>query len=181
LGVLVRELSPLMREMICRYLSFRAHGFKNAKPDCNPTACKSVTLLNIKKKISFFIINCLPTWDEIHKTGNPTKSAIMIDLIGAIKKKETHGQGNPSCTDRPFEPSKLSQALTCLQESDNSDFDWKYQYLAILSSCSTLLLVETMQLMYSSPYSSQAQSTLGCSRASYAGQRMSASTVTAHI
>jgi len=107
-------------------MTFRAYGFENATPDCNPTGCKSATLLNIKKKISFFMINRLPTWDEIHKTGNPTKSAIINDLIGAVKKKETHGQGKSSCADRPFEPSKFSQVLTCLQESDDSDFDRKY-------------------------------------------------------
>jgi hypothetical protein len=96
-------------------MHFRAYGFKHANPDCNPTGCKSDTLLNFKKKISFFMINCLPTWDEINKTGNPTKSAIINDLIGAVKKKETHGKGKSSCTDRPFEPSKFSQVLTLLQ------------------------------------------------------------------
>ena len=121
-----------MLEMICRYMSFRAYGFKNATPDCNQTGCKSAILLNFKKKISFFMINRLPTWDEIHKTCNPSKSAIINDPIGALKKKETHGQGKSSCADRPFEPSEFSQVLTLLQESDDSDFDRKYRYPAML-------------------------------------------------
>jgi hypothetical protein len=83
----VEELSPLTPEMICRYMSFRAYGFENATPDCNPTGCKSTTLLNIKKKISFFMINCLPTWDEIHKTDNPTKSAIINDQLVLSRRR----------------------------------------------------------------------------------------------
>ena len=74
---LVEELSPITPETICRYFCHRAYGRENATPIKNPTGAKLGTLLGWKKKISFFVINCLPTWDEIHHTGNPTKSVVI--------------------------------------------------------------------------------------------------------
>jgi hypothetical protein len=55
----VEELSPLTPEMICQSFCHRAYGHGNATPNENPTGAKSGTLLGWKKKISFFMINCL--------------------------------------------------------------------------------------------------------------------------
>ena len=74
---LVEELSPTTPEMIYWFICHMAYGHENATPVENPTGAKSGTHLGWKMKISFFMINGLPTWDEIHQTGNPTESAVI--------------------------------------------------------------------------------------------------------
>ena len=49
--------------------------------------------------LSFFMVNRLPLWDEMHQHSNLTKSSIMNDLISFVKKKETRGQGKESKAD----------------------------------------------------------------------------------
>jgi hypothetical protein len=78
------------------------------------------------------MINHLPTWDDIHHTGNPTKSAVINDLITTVKKKETRGQWEKSCADCSFETSEFVQVLMSLHNSPSSDFDREYRYLTML-------------------------------------------------
>ena len=96
----IQELSLITPEMIQRWFAFKVFAKKDSMPDDNPTYGKSNTLLACKKMLSFFMINCLPLWDVVNKSGNPTKSTAFNDLIAFVKKKETHGQGKEYCTDR---------------------------------------------------------------------------------
>ena len=115
---LVEALSPFMPEMICQYFCHRAYGHENATPIENPTGAKSGTLLGWKQNISFFMINLLPAWDEIHHNGNPTKSAVINDLIATVTvKKETRGKRKKSCADRSFKTSEFVQVLMSLRNS----------------------------------------------------------------
>lgn len=92
----IEELSPISPEMIYRWFAYLAFGIENPSPDDNPTKGKCNSLLAYKKMLSFFMINRLPSWDELHRSGNPTKSSIVNDLIAFVKKKETRGQGTRS-------------------------------------------------------------------------------------
>jgi len=90
------------------------------------------SLLAIKKKISYFIVNCLPSWDPLHNHGNPTKSTEVNDLIAFVKKKETRGQDKKSQADRPFGHSEFKQVLDTCHASVEADFDRKYRYPAMM-------------------------------------------------
>ena len=92
----VEELSPITPEMIYRWFAFKVFGKEDPTPDDNPTYGKSNTLLVFKKMLSYFMINRLPSWDVVNKSGNPTKSTVVNDLIAFVKKKETRGQGKES-------------------------------------------------------------------------------------
>jgi hypothetical protein len=97
--------------------SFRTYGHKNAPLDDIPTLAKSNTLLCWKKHISWFMVNRLIPWDDIHRHGNLTRSSALNNLIATVKKKEASGQGKKSLADYPFETSEFIQVLTSLKDA----------------------------------------------------------------
>ena len=56
--------------------------------DDTPIHARSSTLEFAKKAISSFQPNHLIPWNEQSRTGNPTRSPLVNDLIKRIKKKE---------------------------------------------------------------------------------------------
>jgi hypothetical protein len=50
--------------------------------------------------------NNLPTWDDIHHTGNPTKLQAVNKVLQVIKKWETRKEDKTSIADCPFEPEE---------------------------------------------------------------------------
>eukprot|EP00804_Cyclotella_cryptica_P017932 CCRYP_001288-RA/>CCRYP_001288-RA protein AED:0.36 eAED:0.36 QI:0/-1/0/1/-1/1/1/0/305 len=128
----IEELAPIMPEMIYKWFAFQAFGKENPSPTDNPTGGKSNSLLAYKKMLSFFMVNRLPSWDEMHRHGNPTKSSIVNDLISFVKKKETRGQGKESKADRAFEHSEFQQVLGAFHHASPEDFNCKYRYAAII-------------------------------------------------
>ena len=63
-----------------------------------------------KKSILFFF-NTTSKWNEEAKTGNPTQSKKVNNLIKVMKKNETRGNGAESHEDRPFTPKEFRQVL----------------------------------------------------------------------
>ena len=70
--------------------------------DDNPTLGQSTSLKYYKKAIPFFMPNRLATWNVLNKSGNPTRSQIIIDLIKAVRKKEVRRLGKPSAARHPL-------------------------------------------------------------------------------
>ena len=67
----IEELSHITPEMIYRWFAFKVFAKEDATPDNNPTYGKFNTLLTSKKMLPFCMINCLPSWDIVNKSGNP--------------------------------------------------------------------------------------------------------------
>ncbi|KAL7513414.1 hypothetical protein ACHAXN_010510, partial [Cyclotella atomus] len=128
----VEELSPITPKIVCAYMAYKAFGKEDPSPNDNPQKGMANSLLAIKKKLSYFMVNRLPSWDPLHNHGNPTKSTEVNDLISFVKKKETRGQGKKSQADRPFEHSEFKQVLDTCQASLEADFDRKYRYPAMM-------------------------------------------------
>jgi hypothetical protein len=78
------------------------HCFGTPDPalDADPKLARSNTLQFYKKAISFFMSNCLITWNSSRMDGNPTKSLEMNGLIKRVKKKEVRKQGADSMARR---------------------------------------------------------------------------------
>ena len=76
--------------------------------------------------LSFFMVNHLPTWNEMHPHGNPTKSSIVNDLISFVKKKEMHDKWNESKTDCAVEHSEFQNVLDAFHHASQEDFNCKY-------------------------------------------------------
>ena len=125
------ELVPITPEMIYQWFAYQVFGKENPSPEDNPTGGKSNSLLAYKKMLTFFMVNHLPLWDEMHQHGNPTKSSIVNDLISFVKKKEMRGQGKESKADRAFEHSEFQQVLDSFHNASSTDFS-KYRYAAMI-------------------------------------------------
>ena len=97
------ELFTITPEQVTRYMCMKAYGTEtpNLSTDL-PTVGRSSSLEFAKKAISFFMPSRLLPWNEQSRSGNPTKSVQVNDLIKAIKKKEVRKQGKASQARRPM-------------------------------------------------------------------------------
>ena len=108
-------------------------GLWNEEPgrDEKPIFGTANSLYTYKKHISYFVSAIqIMAWSELSKTGNPTRSVVVNDLITLVKKKEVRGQGKESQADRAFEKSEFKQVLDILMSSD--EFDRRYRFPAML-------------------------------------------------
>ena len=71
-----------------------------------------------KKALSYYMPNKLFGWNAISKTGNPTRSIPVNELIKRVKKKEVRKQGRRSSARRPFEPAEFEQTLDMCNDLD---------------------------------------------------------------
>ena len=83
-----KELYRLKPEHIYAYFANLAYGTTTPSADDTPIHARSSTLEFAKKSISSFQPNRLIPWNEQSRTGNPTRSPLVNDLIKRIKKEE---------------------------------------------------------------------------------------------
>ena len=88
------DLLSITPEQLVEFCAQKVYGVSNPSEDDNPTLGRSSWVQYAKKAISFFMPNRLAHWDVRTRTGNPTKSAELNDLIKMIKKKEVRKQGS---------------------------------------------------------------------------------------
>ena len=96
------ELLTITPELVYAYSAFKTYGIPNPGVDDFPTEGRSSSIEFSKKAISFFMPNQLAHWDVRTKSGNPTKSVQVNDLIKAVKKAEVRKQGVASSACRPL-------------------------------------------------------------------------------
>ena len=82
------ELFRLSPEHIYAYFAKLAYGTTTPSLDDTPTHARSGTLEFAKKAISSFQPNRLIPWNEQSRSGNPTRSPLVNDIIKRIKKEE---------------------------------------------------------------------------------------------
>ncbi len=92
----VEGLCHICADDVANYLKWKAFGEANPSQMTRPMKARSSTLADAKKAISHFIPNHRPDWDDMNLTGNPTKSAVVNDVIAKVKKFEVRGEGVPS-------------------------------------------------------------------------------------
>ena len=78
------QLSEIQPDDIYKWMALKVFGQPDPSHDDNPTLGRSTSLEYYKKAISFFMPNRLATWNVLNKSGNPTRSQIIIDLIKAV-------------------------------------------------------------------------------------------------
>jgi hypothetical protein len=71
------------------------YGFPEPGPDDNPTLGQSSSLEYYKKALSYYMPNRLIRWNAISKTGNPTRSIPVNELIKAVKKRRSGDRESP--------------------------------------------------------------------------------------
>lgn len=118
------ELTTIDPMHICHWFCLLAYNKESPERDDRPTKCGANTLKYHKKAISYFMPHNLPTWDDIHFTGNPTKSRSVNMLLKVIEKWELRGEGKKSSADRPYEPEEyeyVMQAVSTLPDASLLD------------------------------------------------------------
>jgi len=123
------ELLSIRPNDIKRFMAFCAFGDPDydVNPPANhrPTKCRSSTLEATKRALSFYMPYKLVPWCQ--NRGNPTRSAMVNDIIKQVKKFEVRAEGAPSKAKRPVRPNEFRKAISLLRSHDES-FDLKYRY-----------------------------------------------------
>ena len=105
------EVLDLTPADIVGWFNTLAYGTPTPEPDARPTGCRSTTLLNHKKRISYFHPRKDQQWDSIRAEGNPTRSQAVNALIGTIRVHEVRHTGVKSQARRAFTLNKFHRLL----------------------------------------------------------------------
>jgi hypothetical protein len=82
------ELTSVTPTEVERYMRFKAYGVPEHGPDDRRTKILGTSLMVMKKAISFFIPNRLPSWYPGRWSGNPTKSTEVNNVIKLVTRHE---------------------------------------------------------------------------------------------
>ena len=102
------ELATLQPEDVYGWMCTKAYGKPNPVQGDNPRDCRASTLEYWKKIVSYFMPSSAH-WNEAALNGNPIKSRKANQLIAAIKKSETRGQGRATNANRAFTEDEYTQ------------------------------------------------------------------------
>jgi hypothetical protein len=80
------DLLEITPEELVKYFCFKVYGVAEPTPEMRPTQGRSNTILFAKKAISYFMPSKLETWSIRSKSGNPTCSVLVNNLVKPIKK-----------------------------------------------------------------------------------------------
>ena len=109
-------------EKIVQYLKIQVYGTADARPDIDPPLHhRSNTILYWKKAWSYFMINKGMAWNELSRVGNPTRSYLVHELIGNIKKMEAARCGVPSRARRALQVPEYENTIESFTEEENKE------------------------------------------------------------
>ena len=104
-------------EQLVKYFCLKVYGVAEPTPEMRPTQGRSNSILFAKKAISYFMPNKLETWSIRAKSGNPTRSVLVNNLVKAIKKMEVRRQGAPSQARRALLAAEYESIIRILRNS----------------------------------------------------------------
>ena len=126
------QLLAITPEEITAYFNVRAYGTPSPTPETKPKVARSNTLLDLKKKISWFMPLREMQWHPISKQGNPTKSRKVNDVVNAVKKAEVRHEGKPLQATRPFALTEFLQILDLVSSCRAEDAVARYRAISML-------------------------------------------------
>ena len=118
------EMNAITPDHVVRWMKLKTYGTPDPDDDANPTGARSNSLKYWKKALSFFMPNRLLGWNENRGEGNPTRCAMVNDLIKRVKRKEARKQGAPSRTRPPMKASEFCVLHDVLKSNTDSDI-WR--------------------------------------------------------
>jgi hypothetical protein len=80
------DLLEITPEQLVKYFCFKVYGVAEPTPEMRPRQGQSNTIFFAKKAISYFMPSKLETWSIRSKSGNPTGSVLVNNLVKSIKK-----------------------------------------------------------------------------------------------
>jgi hypothetical protein len=134
------ELTSVTPTDVERYMRFKAYRVPEPGPDDRPTKIRGSSLMVMKKAISFFIPNRLPSWDPGRWSDNPTKSTEVNYVIKLVTRHECRAEGPQSQVKRALTRIVFIKALSLFEAKESFDHRhriptiMKYQYHLIARS-----------------------------------------------
>ena len=126
------KLGTITPEQIVCYFNYKAYGTETPSATDKPLHARANALMDIKKKISFFMpLKELP-WHPIMRQGNPTKSGKVNEVIKGIKKAEVRHEGKPSQATRPFSLNEFLSILDVVAAVRAEDAVARYRAVSTL-------------------------------------------------
>ena len=152
-GFSQETLLSITPEQIQAYFNKKAYGTPTPTADMKPTLARANTLMDIKKKMSRFMVYKDMPWHPITRQGNPTKSPKVNDLIKSIKKAEVRHEGKVAQATRPFTLSEFLSVLDLVATVRGEDAVARYRAISTLQwqliawiTCVQHLTVESIVL-----------------------------------
>ena len=84
-----------------------------------PIYTRSTVIEFAKKALSSFMPNRLPAWDPITKSGNPTKSTQINEVIRYVKRQEVRRLGAPNMATRALRKEEFEEVMVKLNTLDD--------------------------------------------------------------
>lgn len=100
---------------ITRFFKILAYGTETPVARDYPIYSRSSNLAQYKKAISFFMPNKLMQWNVATKSGNPTRSIPVNQVILDVKKAEVRKLGRPSKVKRDLKKHEFKKSLRLLE------------------------------------------------------------------
>lgn len=118
------DLYQVAPEDIERFMIFKAFGLENHLLNDIPEAARvlnwrSGTLLTYKRSLSYFMPSNNTPWNDVTKSGNPTRSTAVNRLIRFTRKKEVREEGLESKARRELTLSEFEATLQKLNSFKN--------------------------------------------------------------
>ncbi|CAK4073371.1 unnamed protein product [Aphanomyces euteiches] len=90
-------------EDVQRYFNLKAFGTMTPTATCLTMHARANTLKGMKKMLNMYMPGRLIPWDDIRRDDNPTRSAIVDDVIKTVMEYEVRKQGVESKARRLIE------------------------------------------------------------------------------
>ena len=114
-----RHLLTLTPRDVCNYFNLKVFGTPSPDEDATSRLGRSSSLMFYKKSISYFMPNKLMGWNVETKSGNPTKSIEVNQLVKKVQKMEVRKQGKVSQAKRPLTIDGFKFTLKQLRKTDD--------------------------------------------------------------
>jgi hypothetical protein len=109
------QLLAIVPDAIASYFKQLAYGTSTSGPNDMSTHCRSTSLEQYKKAISFYMPSTLLAWDVRLASGNPTRSVPVNDVVNTVHKMECRKHGRPSCAKRDMKREEYHMTMRILE------------------------------------------------------------------
>lgn len=102
------------------WLNMLAYGTTNPSENAAPIHARASTLYAAKRNLSYYMVTKNEPWSHQSKTGNPTKSSSVNNLIKKVRKKECRNEGAEAQASKAFDREQLLNVISCSKSPAHS-------------------------------------------------------------
>ena len=111
------QLLSITADDVTHHFNYMAFHTTTPGPEDHSTHCRSSTLDQAKKAISYFMPNKHIAWNVDTNTGNPTRSPQVTAVIRLVKRNEVRQQGRRSSARRELTMAEFRLTVRLLEDA----------------------------------------------------------------